>query len=372
MLPRYGRFLVVLVALMLATPMASGVLISARDSGLPAGAEELAPAPVWPRQLDDWLNLSQRIDAYLRDHFGLRHEMIRAWSVVSHLWLRSGNESAQVGYDGWLFYRSDNLVRQSAGLLVRQSRVIETADIIRSTHANLAARGIKFIFASPPNSATIYPDKLPEWGRNSGRQTEYGMLLEALAARGVPAVDLRPPLRAARAGGAVFYPHDTHWSPRGYVAAYNAIVASTGHGEMQHDLNVVLSPPHQRYGGDLARMLGIQNDVTQEVQELVLPTPKTEWLDAQPRPTFLSTPEQPDGPTILVLGDSFTWARFPPLVTAKGRRFGWTRHARCSFEWKWIEELHPDEVWWMPTERFLLCNPGSRPAGMPTTSLPAK
>jgi len=27
-----------------------------------------------------------------------------------------------------------------------------------------------------------------------------------------------------------------------------------------------------------------------------------------------------------------------------------------------IDRFHPDEVWWMPNERFLICDPGAEPA----------
>ena len=33
----------------------------------------------------------------------------------------------------------------------------------------------------------------------------------------------------------------------------------------------------------------------------------------------------------------------------------------AGFDWKAIDKYRPDEVWWMPTERFLICDPGVRP-----------
>src|ERR1700682_5903940 len=104
MLRRYHRFAVVLVMMMLATPMVVSILSADPDS-MSFKGEEPAPPPAFPTRIRDWLNLSGRIDAYLRDHFGLRREMIRAWSDVAHLWLRSGNAFVYVGLDGSLFYR---------------------------------------------------------------------------------------------------------------------------------------------------------------------------------------------------------------------------------------------------------------------------
>ena len=54
-------------------------------------------------------------------------------------------------------------------------------------NAALAARGIRFLVASPPNGATIYQDDLPDWAQSRGRRTEYDLLLDGLAAKGVQA-----------------------------------------------------------------------------------------------------------------------------------------------------------------------------------------
>jgi hypothetical protein len=40
-------------------------------------------------------------------------------------------------------------------------------------------------------------------------------------------------------------------------------------------------------------------------------------------------------------------------------------HEGCGFDWGWIDRVLPDEVWWLPTERAMLCVPGVRPRGMP-------
>jgi hypothetical protein len=30
-----------------------------------------------------------------------------------------------------------------------------------------------------------------------------------------------------------------------------------------------------------------------------------------------------------------------------------------------VKNYRPDEVWWMPNERFLICKPGLKPVGLP-------
>jgi hypothetical protein len=171
-------------------------------------------------------------------------------------------------------------------------------------------------------------------------------MLDALAARNVRTVDLRPALRAARTTGPVYYQHDTHWAPRGAVIGFNLVAATAGHPTLQLAPASVLAPT-ERNGGDLARVLGIARHVVEHTEEMNLP--------AQP----------PGPPTILIVGDSFTLA-FPAMLAANGVRATWTHHEWCGFDWKRIEEVKPDEVWWMPTERYLLCRPGVHPKGIPS------
>jgi alginate O-acetyltransferase complex protein AlgJ len=375
MLRHYRRLWVVLVAALLGAPLAMTFLAPEGDW---MSADEMRPratTPGVPHSLSDWGKLSGKLDGYLGDHFGFRRAMIHAHAILTRLVLRSGSALVQIGIDGWLFYQGDDTLRQnagllmrepwvldsaetmrqSAGLLIREQRVLESAETINSIRTALARLGIRFIVASPPNSATIYPEQLPQWARNLGRWSEYDLMLDALASRGIKAIDLRPPLRAAKASGAVYLKHDTHWSALGAVVGFNTVADAAGHSGWQLDPAVVLAPATQRNGGDLARMLGIAQDVSEQSQTLTLTDDSVKLLA---------------GPAILVLGDSFTETLFEPMVVANGRRFAWAHHALCGFDWTLIEQVHLDEVWWMPTERDFLCNAGVRPKSMP--SMPGK
>ena len=74
--------------------------------------------------------------------------------------------------------------------------------------------------------------------------------------------------------------------------------------------------------------------------------------------------------TIMLIGDSFTFYHFPPLLLQNVNRVVFINHRRCGFNWKWIDAFHPDEVWWMPTERFMLCEPaGMKPIAFTGSSL---
>ena len=121
----------------------------------------------------------------------------------------------------------------------------------------------------PPNASTIYQDDLPVWAQTHGRDTEYDRFLRELVAHNVKVVDLRPAVSAARASGDVFYRQDTHWTFRGAIAAFNAVVEADGRPAWRIDPATALGAPIVRKDGDLARMLGV--DDGEAAQMLALP-----------------------------------------------------------------------------------------------------
>lgn len=360
MLVSYRRYFALLAFLLLATPLVVGVIRPDSPSAILKEGRRLAEAPDAPVTGHDWLALPGRIDAFLRDHFGLRQALIRAHKDLTKPLLGLGNDSVLIGRDGRMFYLGEETVRQSAGLVFRDRRAADATDLIVRMNQVLAARGIRFLVAPPPNDATIYQADLPRWAQNPGRPTEYDLMMANLAAKGVRAVDLRPPVKAAKAEGPVFYMHDTHWTPRGALAGFNAIVKADSHPDWRIEPSSALGPLTIRKGGDLARMFGVADRVTESVQELTLPSGKKEPLSSGEAADYVATSGKP-GPTIMILGDSFTFGYFAPMLLQHAGRVVWMNHHLCRFDWKAIDRFHPDEVWWMPDERFLVCAPGAWP-----------
>lgn len=367
MIPRYRHYWLLPVAFLLALPLMLGLL--APGVAVSNGeARRLAPAPALPDTPTAWLKYPQQVDAYLNDHFGMRRMFIGSYLLISQFMSREGTAKVLTGPNGMLFLRGDDMVPQSAGTILRDGDIAETADFVAALKEALAARGVPLLVALPPNSATIYSEELPPWAANRGRRTEYDVFLDDLAARGVRAVDLRPVLRAAKATGRTYRMLDAHWTARGALAAFNAIVRADSHPDWSLDPGQVLGPPAPESGGDLARMLRFSDDMTEIDQPLTLESGEQAKFSGPPYPTYLATIGT-RGPTIMIIGDSFTATLFAPMLLPHAGKVAWTHHEFCRFDWKWIEQFHPDEVWWMPTERHIICKPGPRPSGLAVRSL---
>jgi alginate O-acetyltransferase complex protein AlgJ len=362
MLLLWRRSFAILAFLLLATPLAVGIIRPDSPASILKEGRSFAPTPRLPTTGASWLALPTAVDAYLKDHFGLRQTLITAHRELTKPMLGFGNDSVLVGRDGRMFYLGENAVRQSAGLLVRDRGVADTVDLLAATKSDLERRGIRFLVASPPNAATVYPHDLPDWAQNSGKRTEYDLFVEGLTAKGVKTVDLRTVMAAAKAEGPIYYRHDSHWAPRGALAAFNAIAEADGHPDWRLDQTSVLAPLASRKGGDLARMLGVQDNVAEDVEELKLPSGEKEPLTAIPWEDYVESSGKP-GPTVMIIGDSFTTTDFALMLLQHVGRLVWIDHQHCRFDRNVIERFHPDEVWWMPNERFLVCDPDAKPVG---------
>ncbi len=360
MLLRHRRYFAALTLLLLAAPLVWGIFAPDNSAEILKEGRRLAPAPVVPSSWEELLAFPNQANAYLQDHFGLRSRMIHLHRDLSHPVLY-GNESVLVGRDGRMFAQGNQMVRQSAGLILRDQEVTSAADLLARMREALEPRGIRFLAAIPPNASTIYQDDLPIWAQSHGRKTEYDLLLDALRARGVKTVDLRPPVMAVRSAAKAYLLYDTHWTPRAALAGFNAIVESDGHADWRLDPATSIGPPMQQRGGDIARLLGVQDEVAETLEPFALPTPGTDKaISVGIMPNHVITTGKP-GPTIMVIGDSFTAGYFPLMLSQHIGRAIWIHHRGCGFDWKLVDKLRPDEVWWAPTERFLICDAGASP-----------
>jgi alginate O-acetyltransferase complex protein AlgJ len=356
MLRRYRRFFAVAAFLVLAAPLVAGLVYPDGAASILMEGRTPAPAPRAPVDSADWFGLPKQIDAYLQDHIGLRQALLHAHRELSKPLF--GSYKVLMGRGGRMFYLGNEMVVQSEGLVMRDQAVAQTTDLLARMNDELRARGIRFLVAPPPNASSVYTDDLPLRAQNAGRPTEYDLLMSKLAANGVPAVDLRPVLKTARPGGSLFYMHDTHWSFRGALVAYNAIVGADSHPDWRLDPNSALAPA-VRKGGDMAKILGLSDTISENTENLTFPGGSKIPL---PDNDFIETFDKP-GPKILILGDSLTLDFFPPMLLQHVGSVIWVHHEYCGFDWRVIDELRPDEVWWMPGERIFLCQ--HSPIGFP-------
>ena len=128
----------------------------------------------------------------------------------------------------------------------------------------LASLGIPYVVTIVPDKFTIYPEHLPEWVGAPKAPTPMEHLISALQADGtVRVVDLRAPLRDAKARGRVYHATDSHWNLPGAAVGYEAIMREVQRALPPGRLAAIAPaamPPYvpgvDVYAGDLARQVG--------------------------------------------------------------------------------------------------------------------
>ena len=98
MLLRHRRYFALLSFVLLATPLVLGIFRPDSPELILKEGRMLAPAPQAPRSWEAFRALPGQVDAYLKDHFGLRQMMIRTHRDLSHpgpLWQRVGAHRPQ-------------------------------------------------------------------------------------------------------------------------------------------------------------------------------------------------------------------------------------------------------------------------------------
>jgi alginate O-acetyltransferase complex protein AlgJ len=322
-------------------------------------ARMLAPPPGWSRTEHDWLSLPRRADRFLSDHFGLRTEMVRLHGRLRYAINLPSDLRVVIGRDQSLFLAGDATIDQAMGVVLRTDRIAAFADRAAALRTHLAGRGAQLLVAIPPNSATINRDELPAWAGARPAVTEYDLMLRALAARGVPAVDLRAPLMAARSLGPTYRRTDTHWNKFGALVAYNAVAQAAGRSDWVIDPARVLRGFTKVEGGDLARLLAVADVITDEDAQIDL---SVRGVPAAAMPFDTQFESGGDlvetgrsGAAVAVIGDSFTRGYWQDYFALNAARYAWMHHELCGFKLSVLDGYGPQLVILAPAERQMFC-----------------
>lgn len=250
---RFDLALIALFAAALAAPAVDhAARPSARDDVL---RERRLPAafPAAPTDLRAAREFPAGFEAWWNDAFGLRDVLLR-WRSRAAIegWRVSPSSDVVLGREGWVFPTQLGMLDVSLGVTkLSGSRLESWRAALESRRDFCEALGASYVIAFAPEKSTIYPDRLPAGWRVEA-PTAYDQLVAWLRERSdVRVLDLREVLRSERArdraGDFAYYPLGTHWTDRGMLAAWAAIVE-------------VLAARHPRLRAPLASELAWQDD----------------------------------------------------------------------------------------------------------------
>ncbi len=205
---------------------------------------------------------------WLADRFGGRDALLRLHNrTLVRAFGVSPSSRVLIGRDGWLYFlgeEGDALDRYYRGTLPVTDAALGAvvAELARRARF-LASRRIAYVVTIAPDKHSIYPEHLPRWATPTIARSPLDRLSDAIRADGtLRYVDLRAPLRAAKADARMYYATDSHWNSLGAAVAYREIMRAVADALAPRPVSVapVERPPYvpgvDVYRGDLARMTG--------------------------------------------------------------------------------------------------------------------
>ena len=266
-----------------------------------------------------------KLDAYLADHFAFRQALVLAnMRLEKKLGGRTGVAEAVVGRDGWLFL-TDGLLQSTGRLLDPAPAIARLLHGLRLQRwgEGPATRAPRFSSPSRPRLASSF-GQAPTWAGPARRPTDYDRILAGVRRCGVHALDLRPVLTAAKPQGQLYRTTDSHWTPRGSLVGYEAIVAAMGRPDWTLPADQTTWQTASLSDGDLLRLAG--QEARAERRCGCTAGPALRHRRAAPRSSLSATMGQPSlvetgraGPTVLIVGDSFTADHFHALRAVRGQ-----------------------------------------------------
>ncbi len=173
-------------------------------------------------------DFASQFDKYVEDNFALREYVVTGFNAAEVALLRDFNgTNAVIGAKNHIFYAETLDDYLGIGGLT-EGEIQSVANYLADLHRGFAEKGVDFAFMTAPNKATIYPEYMPKRLAPTDADRNIDLLTEALRQKGVPVIDAKSILLAAKTARTVYYEHDSHWNNYGAMLVYNDIAREFG------------------------------------------------------------------------------------------------------------------------------------------------
>ncbi|MBN1533583.1 MAG: hypothetical protein JXA20_13020 [Spirochaetes bacterium] len=168
-----------------------------------------------------------------------------------------------LGKERWSYWAGGNSFDQFMSMdMLDRKELMRIARILEERQSFCRLHGMRYIIIIVPNKDVVYPEFLPVWMKKVKRQSHLDQIVEYLSEHStVEVIDMRGPLREARALHRVFLRVDSHWNDFGGYAGYREIMrllAESFPRLRPAELSDYSLVPKVTDGGDFAAMLGLK------------------------------------------------------------------------------------------------------------------
>jgi alginate O-acetyltransferase complex protein AlgJ len=322
----------------------------------------------------DRLNaLAKAVRLYFDDNFGYARTLPSLRGALEYALLTPSDPRVYFGQHMHLFYSGENVVNQSTGSLYRSDQIRHFVDVVDAIRGAVLSLGSDIVVLVPPNAQSIPAPDQPAWWHISG-PLEYDLAMRELRKRGIATIDLKAAFVANPDRDLLYRHTDTHWRWNAALIAFNMTMKAVGHQEWSLDPATSLTPLLPVGAGDLARLLGLQDRLTDADYAMRIDPPTGSWtaidvFRALPAYAFdlrYAFERSSQGERLFVLGDSFTHDYWEPMLKYTGAAaIGWMPFLGCTFDFTDLARFAPTHVIVAPTERNIPCALTNWPPGLP-------
>jgi hypothetical protein len=330
----------------------------------------MAPKASFGDKLDAF---TKAVRQYVGDNFGYARTLPYLRGALEYALLTPSDPRVYFGQHMHLFYSGESVVNQSTGSVYRSDQIRRFVDVVDALRGALVPVGSDVVVLVPPNAQSIVLHDQPAWWHISG-PLEYDLAMRELRRRGIATIDLKAAFAANPDRDLLYRRTDSHWRWNAGLMAFNMTMKAIGHDEWSLDLTTSLTPLLRVRAGDLARLLGLQDRLTDADYALRIDPPAGAWtainvFRALPSSAFdlrYAFERTSQGERLLVLGDSFTHDYWEPMLKHTGAaRIGFMPFLGCTFDFTDLARFAPTRVIVAPTERNIACKLTNWPRGLP-------
>ena len=99
-----------------AVPLPGTLWRGTRQTESDVEKRQLAGLPAWPTSLQMWTKFPKAFDAYARDQFGFRDDLLKGYTwLMASVFRQSTSDRAFVGRDGWLYFTGNESLADMRG-----------------------------------------------------------------------------------------------------------------------------------------------------------------------------------------------------------------------------------------------------------------
>ncbi|WP_446008054.1 alginate O-acetyltransferase AlgX-related protein [Candidatus Electrothrix sp.] len=234
----------------------------------------------------------KKFDAFYRDHFGLRDNLIRLYNLLSlKIFHVSPSDFVLKGKEGWFFYIGEGVFDDFSRMEhIDQISLEQHAATLIDRRNWLASFGVRYLFVPVPNKIFLYDEYLPD--RVQGvRGMNFYEQFTAFLEREIffeDFINLYPVLRDNKQAERLYFKTDTHWSNAGALLAFNQIMKRCSDWFPEESASVIekeIERENVTFSGDLARLMHQEGEVTEQVDVFKIKKPCAEKKNTHPSPT---------------------------------------------------------------------------------------